>query len=149
MSYHLFLDDKRFPAEVNWVPMPIVREGWIIVRSYEDFVATILLRGLPAFIAFDHDLHFEHMRDYFEVAAIEDQILDPLKLNYSKYTHKTGYHCARWLTAWCKANHLEVPSFVAHSMNHIGARNISTWLSMFPHIPSDLLRHPAFLDLSL
>jgi hypothetical protein len=124
-------------ANGTLVPMPTAQNGWTIVRSYEEFVGTITKQGLPKFIAFDHDLHFEHMKDYFEVSKIENRIINPLKLNYSKYRHKTGYHCAYWLSEYCKANNLKVPAFVAHSMNHIGARNITTLLGKFSRICSE------------
>ena len=142
MSYHLFLDDNRNPADVTWVPMPIVRPGWIIVRSYQEFVKAVEDRGLPKFIAFDHDLHYEHMKDYFAVCENEGQILDPLKLNYAKYVHKTGYHCAQFLTEYCLKTKTPLPDYVVHSMNHIGVRNITNWLQNFSRIHSDLLHPP-------
>lgn len=48
MSYHLFLDDERFPPE-DGIP-------WIIVRTVRDAIWTVERHGMPGHIAFDHDL---------------------------------------------------------------------------------------------
>ena len=46
MTYKLFLDDERFP----------VGDDWVIARNIDDFMDTISIRGIPAYISFDHDL---------------------------------------------------------------------------------------------
>ena len=126
---NLFLDDERFPRNVTWVDLPLVE--WTIVRNYNEFVRTISAHGLPLRISFDHDLGFEHMRDYFNVSAIENQIIDPLKLNYAKYKEKTGYDCAKWLVEFCIDKKLEIPEYYVHSMNSIGKRNIISYLESY------------------
>ena len=55
-GYRLYLDDIRTPKT----------NGWEIVRCYEDFVTTILTKGLPTEISFDHDLGEEHINYFFE-----------------------------------------------------------------------------------
>jgi hypothetical protein len=47
MSWHLYLDDERFPK---------TERSWVIARSAEEAKALILRDGCPAFISFDHDL---------------------------------------------------------------------------------------------
>lgn len=123
MGYNLFLDDYRNPDHVTWVSLPQVE--WTIARSYQQFVETIAANGFPDFIAYDHDLSRQHMLDYFDVCEIEDQILDPLKLNYAKYKEKTGYDCAKWLISHCLAHNKDIPPYIVHSKNHIGRRNIT------------------------
>jgi hypothetical protein len=127
--YNLFLDDERYPHKVTWVELPLVE--WVIVRNYNEFVQQILTNGLPARITFDHDLAFEHMRDYFNVSKDEEKILDPLKLNYKKYTEKTGYDCAKWLVNYCIEHNLDIPEYFVHSMNVIGKRNIISYLESY------------------
>jgi hypothetical protein len=106
MSYYLFLDDVRYPEDVTWVQLPkgIV---WQIVRSYEEFVEQIQSAGIPKFIAFDHDLAYEH---------------------YSgDSTERTGWHCAQWLVNKLIDDGLtkdNVPDYIVHSMNPIGKKKI-------------------------
>ena len=42
----LYLDDIRIPKT----------EGWVIVRTYDEFVNWITKNGLPEEVSFDHDL---------------------------------------------------------------------------------------------
>lgn len=53
MAYDLFLDDIRTVEMVYGKNHPY---NFVVVRSYEAFVAHILAHGLPAFISFDNDL---------------------------------------------------------------------------------------------
>jgi hypothetical protein len=46
MTYSLFLDDLREPANASQV----------VVRSYDAFIAQLSAHGCPASISFDHDL---------------------------------------------------------------------------------------------
>lgn len=58
MYYHIFLDDTRMPAKVNWIELPLV--DWVVIRNYKDFVDIITKYGVPQTISFDHDLAEEH-----------------------------------------------------------------------------------------
>lgn len=62
MNYKLYLDDERNPK----TPGP-----WVVVRSYDEFIKTILERGVPSEISFDNDIQ----------------------------TEMEGYDCAKWLVA--------------------------------------------------
>ena len=70
-SYNLYLDDIRTPKKGDWV----------IVRSFEDFVGTIVTKGLPNEISFDHDLGEEHINYFFENGGRENPP-DPQKANF-------------------------------------------------------------------
>ncbi|OON70353.1 cyclic-phosphate processing receiver domain-containing protein [Hymenobacter sp. CRA2] len=88
-AYKLYLDDLRTPRT----------EGWVVVRSFEEFVATITERGVPAEISFDHDLGWDEARGC---------------------ERPSGYDCAKWLVA----QGLLVERFNVHSANPVGAANI-------------------------
>lgn len=98
----LFLDDCRSAPDSTW----------IVVRNYDQFVAFIEKHGVPDVISFDHDLGAEH---YPKCTADLEKEID-----YSKYTEKTGYDCAKWLVA----NYSLPESCVVHSMNPVGSKNI-------------------------
>jgi hypothetical protein len=48
MTYKLFIDDERYPADDI--------SNWMIVRSSGDAIGAVQNRGVPSFISFDHDL---------------------------------------------------------------------------------------------
>lgn len=109
--YHLFLDDERIPQQVTWVQLPVLENTpsneWLVVRSFTDFVHCIETKGLPLFIAFDHDLG--EMGD----------------------NEKTGFSCAKWLVDYCLDNNVNCPDFQVHSKNPQGASNIHGLLKGF------------------
>ncbi|MCB2378548.1 hypothetical protein LGH70_13190 [Hymenobacter sp. BT635] len=95
-GYKLYLDDIRTPKG----------EGWQVVRSFDEFVATINQRGLPQEISFDHDLGWDDEHDC---------------------EMKSGYDCAKWLVE----NDLVIENFNVHSANPVGAENIKRLLQNF------------------
>ncbi|MDR6516245.1 cyclic-phosphate processing receiver domain-containing protein [Chryseobacterium camelliae] len=113
----IFLDDIRDPVDVY----PYTKEGiflrndWCIVRNYEQFTGSILEKGLPAMISFDHDLADEHY----------------IKPDSQEYIEKTGYDCAKWLVEYCMDHILDLPEFYCHSMNPVGKDNIERLLNNF------------------
>ena len=48
MTYRLFLDDERFPADDGY--------DWVIVRTGEAAIKYVCENGFPSFVSFDHDL---------------------------------------------------------------------------------------------
>jgi hypothetical protein len=89
----LYLDDIRTPKT----------EGWIIVRSYDEFVAWIRLNGTPDKVSFDHDL--------------------------GESTEKTGYDAAKWLGQHCLLTDTPYPKWNVHSANPIGKANIEAYIN--------------------
>lgn len=115
MTYKLFLDDERFPRQVNWVELPSLNDwDWVIVRNYDEFVNTIKEKGLPEFVTFDHDLAFEHYKEGYS----------GLPPKYDQYKELTGYHCAEWLIYYCIDTGQELPDWQVHSMSPVGKLNI-------------------------
>lgn len=115
--YKLFLDDERDPCKITWVQLPF--GPWIVVRSYDEFVKTIAEKGLPDFVAFDHDLADEHYHRSM------------YKSDYKTLTEKTGYECARWLVNYCVDNNKNFPHYVVHSINPIGKENIIGYIENY------------------
>jgi hypothetical protein len=108
---YIFLDDCRVPEDVTWITIP-QRSDWIVVRSYEEFVALLdTLEEAPDYIAFDHDLADAHYMG-----------------DFSNPDEKTGYDCAKHFVDVCILNGWAIPEFCVHSFNPIGATNIRTYL---------------------
>lgn len=118
--YKLFLDDVRVPNDVATYIYPtslrLLYElnEWVVVRSYREFVEYIQLHGLPGIVSFDHDLGFLPQGSGSE--GVSDE---------------SGYDCAKWLVTHCITNKLDLPDFLVHSMNPIGAKNIIAYLENF------------------
>lgn len=116
MSYNLFLDDFRMPQDAfNYTYQPIfLKEDWVIVRSYDEFVKYIEKHGIPETISFDHDLADAHYNFQTDI-------------QYDDYQEKTGFHCAKWLIYYCMDNNKKLPpTIMIHSMNRVGAVNIKS-----------------------
>lgn len=94
--YKLYLDDIRTPRG----------EEWVVVRSFEEFKRTILERGAPKFISFDHDLGWDTANDT-ELPS--------------------GYDCAKWIVE----NNIVIKGFFVHSANPVGAENITRLLENY------------------
>lgn len=113
MSYNLFLDDFRYPQTAfSYTRDPRHNKlNWTIVRSYDEFVATVEKQGIPDIISYDHDLADEHYAP--ETWNPEGE---------ESYLEKTGLHCARYLLE--KLDGTKHPEYIIHSMNPVGSRNI-------------------------
>jgi hypothetical protein len=132
-KYNLFLDDIRTPKMASFVNhvseyKNIYEElKWVVVRSYDEFVAHITKYGLPELISFDHDLGIEHIKFYFENGGHEN----PPNPDNAEFIEKTGKDCATWLVNYCIDNKLELPKYFVHSANPIGRMNIINYLENF------------------
>lgn len=128
--YNLFLDDVRMPEDVANYIFPVELRllyrlnEWKIVRSHKEFVAHIVMHGLPGMISFDHDLADSH---YEPETWKEDHI----------YDEETGYDCAKWLVDHCLKNKKDLPDFLVHSMNPVGSKNIRDLLNNFQKFQSN------------
>lgn len=118
-KYYIFLDDIRSPRDVKWVQLPLV--PWTIVRDYKEFRTTIWNKGIPEFVAYDHDLADSHYGSMNHGGAID----------YDNLTEKTGYDCAKFLCNECMKANVKHPEFVVHSMNPVGADNIRQYIKQF------------------
>lgn len=135
MTYDLFLDDERNPCDVTWIALPNV--NWHVVRSYDQFVAVISERGVPAQVTFDHDLADMHYKAVANIKPQEDEkfkIWMPddeggLNISVDYGTEKTGYDCAKWLVDYCIENGVSFPAFYVHSMNPIGRKRIVDYIT--------------------
>ena len=129
MSYNLFLDDLRDPADAYlYDERKSLFEAsecidWIIVRDYDSFVACLRERGVPGIVSFDHDLHFEHVRHYVECTIGTGYI------EYESLVHKTGKHAAEFLVNFVKETNSRMPACFVHSANEHGRKNIKRILS--------------------
>ncbi|WP_298513269.1 cyclic-phosphate processing receiver domain-containing protein [uncultured Kordia sp.] len=105
MSYNLFLDDIRVPEMVYRNPDDY---NFVIVRTYEKFVAYIEANGLPKYISFDNDLG----------------------LNANGEVAEDGYAAAKWLvyTSGLDIKNLE---FYVHSANPVAAKQIEGLLTNY------------------
>ena len=113
----LYLDDIRTPKS----------DGWIIVRTYDEFVDWITKNGLPDEVSFDHDLAHEHIKYYFNNGGHEN----PPNPQEVEFREKTGYDTAKWLCEYCWTNGLPLPECNCHSANPVGRENIINLLKNF------------------
>ena len=117
----------RVPQDVfNYTGNPIfLKEDWVIVRSYDEFVKYIEEKGLPEMVTFDHDLADVHY-------GVQDHVDQDY---YDLCEEKTGYHCALWMINYCLDNELKLPKRVyIHSMNGPGARNINSLFTTYEKV---------------
>lgn len=124
MSYNLFLDDLRQPSEAYLMDERTTlfekthSLDWEIVRTYEQFVSMIEMRGIPQRVSFDHDLHVEHIRHYFEHTITTGYI------EYGNFRQKTGKHCADYLVSKLHKLKEPLPQCFVHSANEVGRKEI-------------------------
>lgn len=128
MSYNLFLDDIRTPAgAATYMPFSLkdtyLKNEWVIVTNYMDFVHQIATHGIPNIVSFDHDLADEHYNlsskeDWEEYSAWSDR-------------EKTGLDCMKWMVDYIQNNKLILPYVIVHSMNTVGRENIQRYFDNF------------------
>ena len=128
----IYLDDQRTPLE----------EGWIVVRSMEEFSNKIQEVGLESIsrISLDHDLDKSAMDEYFSNVAKNYTI------DYSKIVEPTGLDCVKWLIDHFykknpkrkkmsrfekKSYPIKFPYITVHSHNPIGAANMMGSINNF------------------
>jgi hypothetical protein len=107
--------------------MPNAKFYWdnefVIVKNYDEFVNTITEKynngEFPEIISFDHDLADEH----YAPQEIWDKPSEVQK-RMEFFKEKTGYSCAQWLVDFCIQRAENLPRYVVHSMNPVGAQNI-------------------------
>lgn len=111
MSYSLFIDDERVPADVTWAhprqQALYCTEQWIIARNFAQVAELVSVKGMPKRISFDHDLG---------------------------EGERTGYDIAQYLVDLDMDSKHKFPKdfqFYAHSLNPIGRENIMRYLTRY------------------
>ena len=133
----IYLDDVRTPNTPNneWVNGI---EEWTVVRSYDEFVSTVMYIGLEniELVSLDHDLGDSAMKEW------HTNVYHNYKLDYDNITEKTGYDCAKWLVQqWMEGQ--PVIKVYTHSANAIGSANIMGYINNYKHVnrlPQDCVR---------
>ncbi len=131
MSYNLFLDDFRQPeGAAAYMPVGVKAiyrtKEWIVAKSHKEFVEIVQAKGLPKLISFDHDLADQH---YSIMTPMTGEGTE--EFYKAAYQEETGYHTAQWLVDYCLDNKQELPDFLVHSQNPVGAENIEKLLLNF------------------
>ena len=144
MKKRIYLDDVRTPVD----------NDWIVVRSYDEFVAAVESIGLDNIetVSLDHDLGDSAIQEYY------NNVAPNYTLDYSNITEKTGLDCAKWLiNHWYEINKTEdedirrmriskninFPGVFTHSANPIGSANIQGYVNNFwmnIHFPQTCIR---------
>lgn len=109
MTWNLFIDDERMPADVTWAHWEVQEmyrnEEWVICRDVQWAMAIMINRGsMPKFISFDHDLGENQQTGYYLAKRLVDDALD-----------------------FPDEPHMQFPAdfaFYVHSKNPIGKANI-------------------------
>jgi hypothetical protein len=115
----IYLDDVRTPVDKDWT----------VVRSYEQFVSTIMYIGLKniVLISLDHDLGDTAMSEW------RRNVYHNYTLDYNNITEKTGMDCTKWLVnQWMDGE--PVVDVIVHSVNAIGSANMMGYINNYRHV---------------
>jgi hypothetical protein len=125
IMYKIYLDDLRTPVDPEW----------IVVRSYDEFVAKVKEIGLEniEIVTLDHDLGDTAVKEYFNNTAKN------YTLNYENIEEKTGYDAAKWMVDhfydknpdYNRKGIFPFPQVYSHSANPIGVGNILGYINNF------------------
>lgn len=131
-KHYVYLDDVRTPLGVfydtRYDHVGKIEE-WVVVRSYDEFVAKVQELGLAniALISLDHDLGPSAMKEW------KENVYKNYELDYDNIEEKTGYDCAKWLVErWMDGE--PIVKVVTHSANAIGSANIMGYINNYMHI---------------
>lgn len=101
-------------------------DGWRIVRNYTQFIDALKHLGMPMRVSFDHDLHKEHIDDYYKSVRYGNAP------DYNNYTVPSGRACAIALVNFIKQNPaFPPPSINIHSANRRGRAEIKNILQEY------------------
>jgi len=98
-SWNLFLDDLRIPPEMH---QPSLENPafWTLAQSSQEAMDLVREKGMPAFMSLDHDLGGDDKSMVF--------------LNWLAYEYWNGED--------------NIPLYVVHSANPVGAENIESFM---------------------
>ena len=113
----LYLDDVRTPTN----------DEWVVLRTYEEFVNTIKIKGLENIevISLDHDLGDSAMIEYYT------NVKNNYTLEYNNIQEKTGYDAAKFLVAESMNTKIPLPQIYVHSANPIGSSNMMGYINNY------------------
>ena len=129
MKKKIYLDDVR---------TPVLKDEWVVVRNYEEFIEKVIEIGLDniELISLDHDLGDSAMREW------HTNVYHNYTLNYNNITEKTGMDCTKWLVdQWLDG--APVCKVMVHSANAVGSANMMGYINNYKHIhrlPQDCVR---------
>lgn len=114
MSYRLFLDDERAIEDCeNYLGDPMYDttvDDWVICRKSADALDTVRKKGLPTFMALDHDLGLD-----------DDYNLDTTMKFLHALVELVGAETPP-------------PEYSVHSMNAVGRMNIVSFMMSWKHV---------------
>ena len=116
-KHYIYLDDVRVPKDPKW----------IVVRSYEEFVAKVQELGLDNIqeISLDHDLGPQSTRHFLTTAS------KTYKFDYDAVDEKTGLDCAKWIVDYSMDMGIKLPLIYVHSANPVGSSNIMGYINNY------------------
>lgn len=120
-TWNLFLDDVR-DVSYTWYDGKVYK----LARSMADAIALIKTYGMPAHIAFDHDLGWE------DLLPIEGSFL--ISAPPVGKEAPSGYDFAKWLVDQDLEGAISIPetfTWSIHSSNPAGAANIDAYLKSY------------------
>jgi hypothetical protein len=121
MMKQIYLDDIRTPKPETG--------DWVVVRSYDEFVAKVTEIGLDniKLISLDHDLGDSAMKEW------HTNVYHNYTLDYDNITEKTGMDCTKWLVEqWLDG--ARTCNVMVHSANAVGSANMLSYLWNYCHI---------------
>lgn len=122
---YIYLDDVRVPVKVRED-----EQDWIVVRSYDEFVDTVLEIGIDniELISLDHDLGPSATQHFLRSTT------KTYEIDYSEIPEKTGLDCAKWLVDHAMNEESRLPVVVVHSANPVGSANIMGYINNYLYV---------------
>ncbi len=107
----LFLDDIRFPQDVNWIDYPS-NVNWKLCRTNWDVVIEI-----------------EELNNYFDVISLDHDIA----CEDGNGNEITGYDVLKRIIQYYHERKMKLPMIVFHTQNPVGKENMQRYLNNYLH----------------
>lgn len=122
MGYNIYLDDLREPQQtaeyMSYNKDLYMKDDWMVIRNYKDFVKMVENDGLPDLVSFDHD--------FVEIKKVQGSKIVRIKPHTKQ--KENGMDCAKWLYEYCRKTKSQLPQFIVHSQNPVGKDNLQCYL---------------------
>jgi hypothetical protein len=112
VSHAYLWDDNTSLLSKSGIPV----WKWDIVRSYDEFVEYVDLKGIPDVVSFDNDL-WDVSYELAVNPSSEELTKQFMMEGWEDFLIKTGAHCAEYLVAACKSKNTPIPTYYVHSAN--------------------------------